>query len=151
MILIQCGKVWKTSSPSTLENQHLADNFNEFNCRFGKTPRTRPELLSIQPLTPPATHLSSTPALKMSEDDMCQVFRENKRRKARRKSPGPNSVSPACLKTCTDQLAPIRYSHRSSTDHWSCVKSPHASNAPPSSPSQRNPKLLDLMTTDLWL
>ncbi len=34
----------------------------------------------------------------------------------------------------------------SSTDHWSCVKSPHVSNAPPSSPSQRNPKLLDLMT-----
>ncbi len=42
-------------------------------------------------------------------------------------------------------------SHRSSTDHWSCAKSPHASNAPLSSLSQRNPKLLDLMTTDLWL
>ncbi len=42
-------------------------------------------------------------------------------------------------------------SHRYSTDHWSCAKSPHASNAPPSSPSQRNPKLLDLMTTDPWL
>ncbi len=41
-------------------------------------------------------------------------------------------------------------SHRSSTDHWSCAKSPHASNAPPSTPSLRNPKLLDLMTTDLW-
>ncbi len=40
---------------------------------------------------------------------------------------------------------------QSSTDHWSCVKSPHASNAPSSSPSQRNPKLLDLMPTDLWL
>ncbi len=33
---------------------------------------------------------------------MSQVFRENKRRKA----PGPDSVSPACLKTCADQLAP---------------------------------------------
>ncbi len=42
-------------------------------------------------------------------------------------------------------------SHRSSTDHWSCAKSPHFSNAPPSSPSQRNRKLLDLMTTGLWL
>ncbi len=31
-------------------------------------------------------------------------------------------------------------SQRSSTDHWSCAKSPHASNAPPSSPSQRNPR-----------
>ncbi len=42
-------------------------------------------------------------------------------------------------------------SHRSSTDHWSCAKSLHASNAPPSSLSQRNPQLLDLMTTDLWI
>ncbi len=40
-------------------------------------------------------------------------------------------------------------SHRSSTDHRSCANSAHASNIPPSSPSQRNPKLLDLMTTDL--
>ncbi len=31
-------------------------------------------------------------------------------------------------------------SHRSSTDHWSCVKSLPASNTPPSSPSQRNPR-----------
>ncbi len=28
-------------------------------------------------------------------------------------------------------------------DHWSCAKSYHASNAPPSSPSKRNPKLQD--------
>ncbi len=39
-------------------------------------------------------------------------------------------------------------SHRSSTDDWSGAKSLPASNAPPKSPSQRNPKLLDLMTTD---
>ncbi len=58
---------------------------------------------STQPLTPPATSLSPTPALKISEDDMHQVFRESKRRKA----PGPDSVSPVCLKSCADQLAPI--------------------------------------------
>ncbi len=34
---------------------------------------------------------------------VCQVFRRNKRRKA----PGPDGVTPACLKTCVDQLAPI--------------------------------------------
>ncbi len=34
---------------------------------------------------------------------MRQVFIKNKRRKA----PGPDGVSPACLKTCADQLAPI--------------------------------------------
>ncbi len=36
------------------------------------------------------------------------------------------------------------FSHRSSTYHWSCAKSPHASNAPPSSPSQRIPKITGL-------
>ncbi len=64
---------------------------------------TRPEHLSTQPLTPPATPLSPTPALKISEDDVRQVFIKNKRRKA----PGPDGVSPACLKSCADQLAPI--------------------------------------------
>ncbi len=50
----------KTPSPSTLENEQLADDFNEFYSRFGKTPHTRPEHLSKQPLTPPATPLSPT-------------------------------------------------------------------------------------------
>ncbi|KAL0192329.1 hypothetical protein M9458_010625, partial [Cirrhinus mrigala] len=39
----------------------------------------------------------------ISEEDVRQVFRKNKRRKA----PGPDGVTPACLKTCADQLAPI--------------------------------------------
>ncbi len=82
----------KTPSPSSLENQQLADDLNEFYCRFEKTP-----------LTPPATPLSPTPVLQISEDDVRQVFRKNKRRKA----PGPDGVTPACLKTCADQLAPI--------------------------------------------
>ncbi|XP_072564408.1 integral membrane protein GPR180-like [Paramormyrops kingsleyae] len=38
-----------------------------------------------------------------SEDEVRQVFKKNKRRKA----PGPDGVTPACLKTCADQLAPI--------------------------------------------
>ncbi len=83
---------YKTPSPSTLENQHLADDLNELYCRIEKTP-----------FTPPAIPLSPTPALQIKEDDMCQVFKKNKRRKA----PGPDGVSPACLKTCADQLAPI--------------------------------------------
>ncbi len=94
---------YKTPSPSTVENQQLADNLNEFCCRFEKTPHTCPEHLSTQPLTPPATPLSPTPALKISEDDMRQVFRKNKRRKA----PGPDGVTPVCLKSCADQLASI--------------------------------------------
>ncbi len=39
----------------------------------------------------------------ISEDDVHQVFRKNKKRKA----PGPDGVTPACLKTCSEQLAHI--------------------------------------------
>ncbi len=91
---------YKTPSPSTLENQQLADDFNEFYCRFRKTPHTHPEHTTINTSSNPPL---PTPALKISEDDVRQVFRENKRRKG----PGQDSVSPACLKTCADQLAPI--------------------------------------------
>ncbi len=82
---------------SNLENQQLA---NDFYCSFEKTPHTRPEHLSIQPLTPSATPLSPTPALKISEDDIHQIFRENKRRKA----PGPDGVTPSVWNPV---LAPI--------------------------------------------
>ncbi len=95
---------YKTPSPSTVENQQLGDDLNEFYCRFEKkTPHTRTENLSPQPLIPPATPLSPTPAIQISKDDVRQVFRKQKRKKA----PGPDSVTPACLKFCADQLAPI--------------------------------------------
>ncbi len=45
---------YKTPSPSTVENLQLADDLNEFYCRFEKTPHTRSEHLSTQPLTAPA-------------------------------------------------------------------------------------------------
>ncbi len=94
---------YKTPSPSTVEIQQQADNLKEFYCRFEKTPHTHPEQLSTQPLTPPATPLSPIPALQISEEDVRQVFRKQKRKKA----PGPDGVTPACLKSCADQLAPI--------------------------------------------
>ncbi len=74
---------YKTPSPSTVENQQQADNLNEFYCRFEKTPHTRSEHLSTQPLTintssnPPLP----TPAIQISEDEVCQVFRKQKRNK----------------------------------------------------------------------
>ncbi len=58
--------------------------------------------LKKTPLTPPATPISPHPA-QISEDDVRQVFRKNRRRKA----PDPDGVTPACLKSCADQLAPI--------------------------------------------
>ncbi len=68
-----------------------------------KTPHTRSEHLYTQPLTPPATPLSPTPAIQISEDDVRQVFRKQKRKKA----PGPDCVTQVCLKSCADQLVPI--------------------------------------------
>ncbi|KAK3525532.1 hypothetical protein QTP86_033961 [Hemibagrus guttatus] len=94
---------YKTPSPSTEANQQLAEDLNEFYCRFetaGLTPHAPSENLSTQPLTPPAT---PSPAFRISEDDVRQIFLKQKRRKA----PGPDGVTPACLKTCADQLASI--------------------------------------------
>ncbi|KAL0202084.1 hypothetical protein M9458_000102, partial [Cirrhinus mrigala] len=92
---------YKKPSPSTEVNQRLAEDLNEFYCRF-EIPHTRSDHLFPQPLTPPVTP-PPPPALQISEDEVRQVFRKNKRRKA----PGPDGVTPACLKTCADQLAPI--------------------------------------------
>ncbi len=57
---------YKTLSPSTVENQQLAEDLNEFYSRFEKIPQTRSGHLSTQPLTPSATPLSSTPAIQIS-------------------------------------------------------------------------------------
>ncbi|KAK3517034.1 hypothetical protein QTP70_032526, partial [Hemibagrus guttatus] len=95
---------YKTPSPSTEANQQLAEDLNEFYCRFetaGLTPHAPSKHLSTQPLTPPATPLYPPPALQISEDDVRQIFLKQKKRKA----PGPDGVTPACLKTCADQLA----------------------------------------------
>ncbi len=94
---------YKTPSPSTVENQQEADNLNEFYCRFEKTPHTRYGHLTTQPLTTPTTPLSPTPAIQISEDEVSQVFRKQKKKQA----PGPDGVTLACLKSCADQLAPI--------------------------------------------
>ncbi len=60
-------------------------------------------LVSVYINTSSSNPLSPTTALKLSEDDVCQVFRKNKRRKA----PGPGGVSTVCLKSWADQLDPI--------------------------------------------
>ncbi|KAK3507224.1 hypothetical protein QTP70_011003 [Hemibagrus guttatus] len=101
---------YKTSAPCSVVNQQLADDLNVFYCRFEKpslTLFTHPDLHPSHPLTPPANPLCLPPAtqniLKFCEEDMFWVFKKQKTRKA----PGPDGVSPACLKVCTDQLAPI--------------------------------------------
>ncbi|KAL0185672.1 hypothetical protein M9458_017342, partial [Cirrhinus mrigala] len=101
---------YKSPSPSPEANQQLADDLNEFYCRFekqktGLTPCTPPNCPTAQPSTPcpsiPPT--VSQPALKICEGDVCKVFRKQKIRKAK----GPDGVSPACLKACAVQLSSI--------------------------------------------
>ncbi len=56
---------------------------------------------------PPATPLppspTTLPAFKVCVEDVNRIFRKQKSRKAS----GPDGISPACLKVCADQLAPI--------------------------------------------
>ncbi len=98
VILLQCGKVWKTS-PITRHHPPALWRINNWQTIWMSSIAG----LKKTPFTPPATPFSPTPALKISEDDVHQVFRKNKKRKA----PGPDGVSPACLKSCADQLALI--------------------------------------------
>ncbi|KAL0161106.1 hypothetical protein M9458_044831, partial [Cirrhinus mrigala] len=81
---------YKSPSPSPEANQQLADDLNEFYCRFekqktGLTPCTPPNCPTAQPSTPcpsiPPT--VSQPALKICEGDVCKVFRKQKIRKAK--------------------------------------------------------------------
>ncbi len=115
---------YKTPSPSAVENQQQGR-------------RSEWVLLQVekhhkhfqQPPSPPHLHSRSVKI-------MCaRVFRKNKRRKA----PGPDGVSPVLSETLCWPAGPHLHTD-SSTDHWSCVKPLPASNAPPSSPSLRNPR-----------
>ncbi len=106
---------YKTPPPQSVENQQLDDDLNMFYCRFEKarlTPSTRSDLHFTHSPTPPETPLppslrpsptTTQPVLKVCVEDVNRVFRKQKSRKAS----GPDGISPACLKVCTDQLAPI--------------------------------------------
>ncbi len=67
------------------------------------TTSTRPDHTFTYPPCNPPPSPTILPVLKVCVEDMKQVFRKQKSRKAS----GPDRISPACLKVCTDQLAPI--------------------------------------------
>ena len=87
-------------------NHELADDLNY--CRFEKPTFTPINHSSIKqtssPPAPPSPLPTDPPtSLRICEEDVCQLFRQQKTRKA----PDPDSVSPSCLRVCADQLAPI--------------------------------------------
>ena len=101
---------YRKTSPRPLENPKLAEDLNVFYCRFDHptlTPLTRSNPVFTQPSAPPVITSpllpDSPPALTVLEEDVCQLFQRQKTRKA----PGPDGVSPSCLKACAEQLAPI--------------------------------------------
>ncbi len=135
-------------TPSTEANQQLAEDLNEFYCRFekqkpGLTAHTHSDRLTALPSTPPPSlpPTVSQPVLQICEDDVSKVFRSQNIRKAK----GPDGASPACLKAYAVQLS------SSLTLIFNRSKSPPDSNAPPLSLYPRNQKSQDLMTTDLLL
>ncbi|KAK3566939.1 hypothetical protein QTP86_006757 [Hemibagrus guttatus] len=86
---------YKTPSPGTEANQQLAEDLNEFYCRFekqkpGLMPHTRSDYLT----TRPSTTFSCLPPTSLCKDDVHKVFSKQKIRKAK----GPDGVSPVCLK-----------------------------------------------------
>ncbi len=99
--------MYKTPPPQSVENQQLADDLNVYYCRFEKarlTPSTCSDLhFTHSPATPLPPSPTILPAFKVCVEDVNRFFRKQKSSKAS----GPDSISPACLKVCADQLAPI--------------------------------------------
>ncbi len=116
MIQRQYGLVWGTL-PCTRHHPHSLWRINNwltismcFTVDFEKarlTPSTHSDLHFTHSPTPPATppppSPTTLPAFKVCVEDVNRVFRKQKSRKAS----GPDGISPACLKVCADQLAPI--------------------------------------------
>lgn len=83
----------KRPCPSLDSNSDLADTLNNFYGRFEQQP-----IPSIPTPVPPPL-----PQFHIQEEEVRASFRKNKKRKAA----GPDGVTPAVLKHCAAQLAPI--------------------------------------------
>ncbi|KAM9816509.1 uncharacterized protein ACBT44_010817 isoform 2-T2 [Syngnathus typhle] len=91
---------YKKQTPRPVESPRLANQLNKFYCRFDRSSHTTGPPAAQSTYSPlPTTALS---ALQVREEEVRQMFRRQKTRKA----PGPDGVSPSCLKVCAEQLAP---------------------------------------------
>uniref|UniRef100_A0A8C6P8Y0 Reverse transcriptase domain-containing protein n=1 Tax=Nothobranchius furzeri TaxID=105023 RepID=A0A8C6P8Y0_NOTFU len=97
--------------PSSISdaNHGLAEELNGFYCRFEErnvTPLLHSSIAAaatphLDTLTPLSS--KSQAAFLVKEEDVCNIFRRQKVRKA----PGQDGVTPSCLRTCAVQLAPV--------------------------------------------
>ncbi|KAL0197700.1 hypothetical protein M9458_006240, partial [Cirrhinus mrigala] len=96
--------MYKKPPPQSVENQQLADDLNVPDLHPTPalicTSHIHPTPLQLPSLPPSPT---TQPVLEVCVEDVNRVLRKQKPRKAS----GPDSVSPACLKACADQLAPV--------------------------------------------
>ena len=81
-------------------DRQLADELNTFYCKFEKPSSSYPFSTDSHP---PVIQPPIQPALKICEKDVHRLFRGQKVRKA----PGPDGVSPSCLRVCAGQLSPM--------------------------------------------
>ena len=96
---LQSATGYKKKPPPTSNDPNLPDQFNVFCTRFeaprGSTP-------SIPPASPPPATTSPAP-LVITEHEVRRLFKGQNTRKAC----GPDMVSPATLKHCASELAPV--------------------------------------------
>ncbi|XP_071313996.1 uncharacterized protein [Trachinotus anak] len=82
---------YKPKPPHSINDFRLANDLNEFYCRFER-----------QWDKPPSSPTKGT-SLSILERDVNRLFKKQNPRKAA----GPDSVSPSSLKHCADQLSPV--------------------------------------------
>lgn len=127
------------SNTRTETNQHLAEDLNEFYCRFEKQKpgfkaHTRSDRLTAQPSTP--HYCFSVLNLQWGRVQSLQEAEEKESQRSIR-----------CLSSLPQSLCgpAITHLHTDLQQIWRCVKSPPASNAPPSSLYQWIKKSQDSM------
>lgn len=98
---------YKPRSPRAADDLRLANNLNDFYCRFdlkvNGTPSPATPSTSSSPPAPPLTSQRGPPHSRILEGDVNKLFMKQNPRKAA----GPDSVSPSTLKHCADQLSPV--------------------------------------------
>ena len=118
------------SPPAADEDPDLPNKLNQFYARFD----TANHFTSPGPPPPPPPPPLLPPAFIIEEDKVRTVFK----RSNKRKSAGPDHLSPAVLSYCADQLAPVFMDIL--TTHYANAQFHNALNSQSSSPSPSLPK-----------
>ncbi|XP_075911483.1 uncharacterized protein LOC142906815 [Petromyzon marinus] len=92
---------YKPRAPHTTNDSRLANDLNEFYCRFERQLDCPEPPLPTQEAPSPTNTTETT--ISFQEGEVNRLFKRQNPRKAA----GPDSVSPATLRHCADQLSPV--------------------------------------------